>query len=446
LSGTGSDSLVIESKPAGSVRLGAALGTVLAVTWLNSVATGIAYNGIFFITDQAYKFSKGTNLVYALLLGVTYIVGALGAGPMVRWVRLRTGCSTRAVLLGIVFAAAALYMLPVVAWFALPSGSRLGSAWSAWVFMGLYSALCGTLWPVVESFMSGGRSDAQMRSAVGKFNVCWSSALVFSLLLVAGVPEGIKLIASSSWGVDEFDRKISTLAFGAVLHLLSVFAIAKLPREPGVHVHEAGHAHPPIYHRLLAVHRALLPTSYMVMYALLPALPTAMKSLGFESGWAEVVTTTWLIARIVMFVTMDRWHGWHGTWLPAICGTTGLIVGFGLCVISPMLASHPALGRGMMVVGLALFGLGVAAIYSAALYYAMEVGSAAVDAGGMHEALIGLGYTLGPGIGLAAVGMGAQGVITPESVGGATLGLVGVGAGIGVVFAVAAGYRVRNRL
>jgi hypothetical protein len=36
------------------------------------------------------------------------------------------------------------------------------------------------------------------------------------------------------------------------------------------------------------------------------------------------------------------------------------------------------------------------------LYYAMSVGGADVDAGGTHEALIGAGYTIGPGIGLLA--------------------------------------------
>jgi hypothetical protein len=35
-------------------------------------------------------------------------------------------------------------------------------------------------------------------------------------------------------------------------------------------------------------------------------------------------------------------------------------------------------------------------VYFSALYYAMSVGHAQVDAGGTHEALIGSGYTIGP--------------------------------------------------
>jgi hypothetical protein len=50
----------------------------------------------------------------------------------------------------------------------------------------------------------------------------------------------------------------------------------------------------------------------------------------------------------------------------------------------------------MAFVGLAMFGAGHGTIYYAGLYYAMAVGGAEVDAGGRFEALIGLGYVIGP--------------------------------------------------
>ena len=52
------------------------------------------------------------------------------------------------------------------------------------------------------------------------------------------------------------------------------------------------------------------------------------------------------------------------------------------------------------VLGLAVLGVGQAMIYYAALYYGMAVEHAAVDSGGRHEAVIGLGYILGPTLGL----------------------------------------------
>jgi hypothetical protein len=50
--------------------------------------------------------------------------------------------------------------------------------------------------------------------------------------------------------------------------------------------------------------------------------------------------------------------------------------------------------------GLALLGTGQGMIYYAALYYGMAVEHAAVDSGGKHEAVIGLGYIFGPSLGL----------------------------------------------
>ena len=47
--------------------------------------------------------------------------------------------------------------------------------------------------------------------------------------------------------------------------------------------------------------------------------------------------------------------------------------------------------------------------YYAALYYAMSVGRAKVDAGGTHEALIGGGYMFGPLVGLMTLQASSQG-------------------------------------
>jgi hypothetical protein len=79
----------------------------------------------------------------------------------------------------------------------------------------------------------------------------------------------------------------------------------------------------------------------------------------------------------------------------------------------------------------------MATIYTGALYYAMEVGQADVDAGGAHEALIGLGYALGPGCGLLAAGSIAAGLAPASSFESVVLVLVT----IVVLAAVAFGIR-----
>ena len=65
--------------------------------------------------------------------------------------------------------------------------------------------------------------------------------------------------------------------------------------------------------------------------------------------------------------------------------------------------------------GLIAIGIGHGLLYYSALYYAMRLERADVDAGGMHEALIGVGYVVGPGAALAG-GMwdGARGIVIIE--------------------------------
>ena len=52
------------------------------------------------------------------------------------------------------------------------------------------------------------------------------------------------------------------------------------------------------------------------------------------------------------------------------------------------------------MVGLLVFGTGMGLVYYAALYYSLTVGHAAVDAGGKFEALVGVGSSIGPLLGI----------------------------------------------
>jgi hypothetical protein len=119
------------------------------------------------------------------------------------------------------------------------------------------------------------------------------------------------------------------------------------------------------------------------------------------------------------------------------------IVG-GLLVVSGFAASFLASriasgwpGLSLQLTGLAAFGLGMATVYCGAIYYALEVGHAQVDAGGTHEALIGVGYTVGPACGLAAASAFSTGESGPFE--WAVVGSVGGLAVLAAAVAVARG-------
>jgi len=158
-----------------------------------------------------------------------------------------------------------------------------------------------------------------------------------------------------------------------------------------------------VYRKLLVTFRLLLPMSYIVASALGPYLPAVMERLSVPRNWQTVLTTAWLLPRALTFLVLGRWQAWHGRWSMAVVGCLLLLSGFTLCVLAGWLFGG-SVAVGILLGGLAMFGVGMATIYSGALYYAMEVGKAEVGAGGAHEALIGAGYTVGPLCGVLASG------------------------------------------
>ncbi len=363
-------------------RARAPLGWTLAFTWVNSLAASALTVGIFFVVQKAYGFTEGDNLRLGLLMGVCYIPGAVGVGPGLRRLADRLPwLSTRGALAFLVLTLAAIAAAP-----ALAHGAR----WIIWPAVGAHLLLSGALWPIVESYMSGGRSGRDLRTSAARFNVCWSSAsfavMWLAAPLLAGDPLRVLLVA-------------------AALHAASCLLLPLLPQEPGKHVHEEHAPHPPVYTRLLVVFRWLLPTGYVLAYCLSPLMPSLVARVGLGDAkfrfagleWAvgAVIASAWLFSRIGTFSLFALWHGWHGRWATAVVTGATMVAGFALAVTAGSLEA--------LLAGLVLFGLGLGGVYAAALYYVLEVGKAEVDAGGSHEALIGLGYTLGPLAGLAGL-------------------------------------------
>ncbi len=373
------------------------LPLVLALTWLTSLTTVAFMMGIFFVAQRQYGFTRADNLLLGLALGATYVPGAMLVGPALRRLAQRVPwISTRAVLGAIMLALAACAAAPWI---------FKGHSLAVWIAAPAFNAANGALWPIVESYLSGARRADALRKATGWFNIVWSSAGVAAGFLIAPILE---------WS------PLAVPAFAAIVQLLSCVLVIKISREPPRHLTDS-HPHPPVYERLLAACRWLLPTSYVLSYCLAPMLPDLVNSLDVSSAWQAPLAWTWQGSRFIVFALFFAWGGWHGKWGAIRAAGAILLLGFSLSV----LASSPT----MLVAGLILFGVGMGAIYSAAIYYAMEVGAAEVEAGGVHESLIGVGYTLGPLGGLAAGAVSTSLGVTPPQ---ATAGLLIVVASAGM--------------
>jgi hypothetical protein len=365
------------------------LAPALAFTALSSFAAGSATLSVFFVTARApYEFSPVQQYALGLLVGLTYMTGALLAGDVRRRLAAR-GIAARTMLAWLALAMAGLMVVPTF----------VHSDASVYALLALYAPLTGLFWPLVEGYVSGGRRAGELRGAIGRFNIVWSVTLLPSFLL----PPLIE------------DRPALVFLAVAATHLASVLCLRGFRAEPGEHADES-HAVPRDYPELLRVHRVLHATSYLVMYALSPYLPTLLARLGVDGRWRGALAATWLAARTVTFAVLERWHGWHGRWSVASVGTLLVLAGFAATVLAPRLG---AAGLATALVALVAFGTGLAALYTAALYYAFEVGGN--EGGGSHEALIGLGYSIGPSCGLVVCALEHAGALGEAERDGALL-------------------------
>lgn len=369
------------------------LAPLLVVTALASIGTGILWTGLAFIAEAEFQFSKPRALLLYLVLGLVYFVSAFSAsrtlaGPLRR-------VSPRAVLAISLLAQAGFCALPIVS-------RHEASIWITAIVVNVSSAL---LWPIIESYLSAGRSVSAMRHALGLWNITWTASVALSMVLLA------PLLAH---------RPSDAILLLGVCNVLALACLAWFPRSPSGHCEshraplepEFGRDYP----RLLTAFRMLLLLSYVVAEALAPLMPfilagvlradASLSLLGVSLSAKALVTSVWMGSRVLAVAFLWRFPFWHGSWRTLHVGAACLALGFAGIVASPSL--------GVTLISLVVLGVGLGIIYSAAIYYAMSVGHARVDAAGKHEAMIGMGYALGPAAGLLGVGFSRSSNLVSE--------------------------------
>jgi hypothetical protein len=340
---------------------------VLALTALTSLGTGVFWHGISFIAKHTYGFDQTRNLQLYALMGAVYTAGAFGAGRLTR--AAARWATPRTILVAACVAQTLLCLGPV----------SLSGEWVLWVTVVGATWISSVIWPLLESYLTAGRHGSSMRSAIGWFNLTWAPFVVIPLFAMAPI-----LGTHGEWAIGGF----------AGANVLALGALAFFRPRPGHHDPLLAEASvTPEYPLLLRSARVLLPLSYVLHSAMNPILPYRFEALGVAVFWETPATATWTVVRLLAFVVLWRAAFWHGRWGTLLVGAVSMTVGFGLVVAGPTLS--------FMLAGFAVMGAGVGVVYYAALYYAMSVGRAQVEAGGTHEGLIGAGYAVGPIAGLA---------------------------------------------
>jgi hypothetical protein len=349
---------------------------ILISVFLASFASTLLQRGIYFFTHDVLGFSQSQNLWVALLVGITYIFGATSSHKLSARFGERSTLLSVLVLLSAAHATLACF----------PSNRALLVALFAFIVM-----VQGIMWPLFESYMSAGETPQTLGRVLGRYNISWALSVPVSLalagpLIASGKPASLFWVAAALNG-----------AVGALC--------VAYPTHPS-HL-DAGHADRPDaqrlarYRSLLVAARFAMIGSYALMFVIAPLMPEIMKSIGFNVAAAARASSLLDVARLVSFLALFSYGGWHGRTTPLLLAICALPTGFALVLLGSSVAT--------VVPGELLFGAAAGFLYTAALYYAQVVQNASVDAGGAHEALIGLGYAVGPAAGLigSAIASGA---------------------------------------
>lgn len=339
---------------------------VLGLSFLESFATILLERGIYFFSHERLGYSEAENLGLAAGFGAAYALGAWRSHGLAA----RVG--DRRALVALLVALCAVHVLLAF----VPRGALLALGF---VVVGL---LEGAKWPVVESYVAAGLGPDEQLEAVGRFNVSWALA--------------VPLAIATTGPIVAFADASALFLLAAVLNVASLACLIRVPRS-APHL-DAGHPSRPLahvlerYRPLLASSRWTMLSSYALMFLIAPLLPEVFRRLGRDVEEATL-WASWLDAvRVFTFALLAIIPSWHGKLSPLLFAALGLPLGAAAILLGSQLW--------LVVLGEIIFGVLAGVTYYAALYYALVVKNAAVDAGGAHEGLIGIGLVLGPSLGL----------------------------------------------
>jgi len=193
-------------------RRASPLRSVLGFAFLNSLGTGAVQTGVFFLLQSAFGYGRLENYRFGLVLYGAYIGGALAAGPgLRRLARALPWLSTRAVLTGVLLIQAGASFLPRAVM--RVGGLESPPEWTMWVVGVAFGIFTGAMWPIVESYLSGGRSGRRLNSATGQFNVLWSGAVLASFWLMAPLLETMPLDVITALGIVQIASALLLIEF-----------------------------------------------------------------------------------------------------------------------------------------------------------------------------------------------------------------------------------------
>jgi predicted MFS family arabinose efflux permease len=339
---------------------------------LGSLACGFYGNYIFFLFRDRHGFGDLGNLGVATLMGFVIAVAAWQGGRFAQ----RQGCF-RAMFLG----QGGMII-------ALGLGALFPQLTVQLAVLVLWTASQFIVWPALESLVTEGADRTGRARLVGIYSVVWATCSALSYFFGGAVfeqlgsgsifwlPPGLHLVqVLILWNFARQHQ--STMTAPAAEPSAAIAAPQQLRSGPN----------PQAFQRMAWLAN---PFACIAAFTLLAMIPELARKLGLSTTLAGLFCSIWFFARLASFILLWRWGGWHYRFRWLLAGYVLLVTGF--------VAVLTAANLWWLSLGQIAFGFAVGLLYYSSLFYSMDVGEARAKQGGVHEAVMGAGNFIGPGI------------------------------------------------
>ena len=342
---------------------------------LNSVSTTWFFYYVFFFLEKRHRFSDSQNLLVAAGIGFIYMFAAFYAGRYGQ----RHGYLASTRLGSVIMAACLLVGLAVQT----PAGHLVVVAICT-------IGMCFT-WPNLEALVSVQTPPGQLPRTIGIYNLVWSGGGAMAFATGGALLEhfGIEVIFVLP--------AIFFLAQAWIAHRL-----AQWPQKPAFELPAApdgtavsDQVSREVKRRFLKLSWVANPFAYVAINTIVPLIPALARKLQLSPTMTGIFCSLFFFARTGSFLWFWKWAGWHYRWGWLVLAYLAMVVSFAGILLLESVA-------GLLAAQL-VFGLAVGLIYYSSLFYSMDAGEDQGTHGGVHEAAIGAGNFLGPGVGAVAL-------------------------------------------
>ena len=364
----------------------------------NAAAGTLLTVGVLFYMTHRFGWTARENFAVAVLQGALYVCGALSAKRLAdRWKRIAALQALYAVM----------SLLALTAGFCANAGWAVATA----VTVAVETGMIGASWPLLESLVSAAGDQSQLSRRLGWYNIVWAVSGAIALALSGAVIQHLP-----PWAFFGIVAAVQ-LAAGSMITLRRFLRARLAAAETAAPVLSGGKTESPAlesaesdagrFRLALWLSRISLPSTYVIIFSLAPALPTLDAIGRLSPTLATMQCSIWFAARAAAFIVLGNATFWHRRPVLTLAAGVTMLAGFLGTIVSGSLTGPGfgiGLGAALLLMALAqtLLGLSLGMIYASSLYFGMAVSKGSTKHGGYHEALIGLGQVLGPIVGVTA--------------------------------------------